>query len=208
MRKTFFKLLTMLGVVFFSLTSCSAKLNREKLKSQINKYIDKIEVGDIITSDFEIAHEIVNEKVDTINEIEYKTNSKRIKEKIKKEVSSLIVDKKLEEKIVNDFKNYEDYYVYQREIPYSNSYGTYGETTVLFFWYLYVNQTVLTITIGGVDFFYNVYFDILAYNNGNFYSFYYDADIIIDNNILTVEDLLKVQDIHERICKKNKQGRY
>lgn len=195
---TFFML-----VIVFMMVGCNKKENihfsKEQIKDELTNYVNEIEKSVMIQNNFLY----VNELVDSIDNIDLKKeDNEQLIKNMKKQIDDIILNKDLEETIINDYQNSKYKEIYNNQL-YENCrcYGLYNEAVVLFI--PLEEQVESTIVVESFEFYYSNYFTILVWYNSVFYSFEFNEDVkeLLDNNVLRIDDIENINKIHKKWSK-------
>ena len=187
-------------VIAFVMVGCNSEenthFNNKLIKEELNSYVNEIEKSLIIQNNFSYVNEIVS----SIDNMELKKeDNEQIIENMKKQIDEIILNKDLEETIINDYQNSKYKEIYNNQL-YENCrcYGLYNEAVVLFI--PLEEQIEFTIVVESFEFYYPTFFAILVWYNSVFYSFEFNDDVkeLLDNNILKIDDIENINKIHKK----------
>lgn len=187
-------------VIAFVMVGCNGEenthFNNKLIKEELNSYVNEIEKSLIIQNNFSYVNEIVS----SIDNMELKKeDNEQIIENMKKQIDEIILNKDLEETIINDYQNSKCKEIYNNQL-YENCrcYGLYNEAVVLFI--PLEEQIEFTIVVESFEFYYPTFFAILVWYNSVFYSFEFNDDVkeLLDNNILKIDDIENINKIHKK----------
>lgn len=194
MKKLFVVFMSLMFII--CLAGCCEKEDKDIIKIELTQYVNNLPKSEIIKNDMKYVTNIID-SVDKMENVKEEKNE--IINKVKEQIDKVILTKETEDIIKEDFNNYENKEKYGYEInPNARCYGIYNKAVVMFI--LLPSDVVTNIDVGGINFYYPSEFTILVWHEHLFYSFdnLYDVENIIKKEILNIEDINLIRDIHEQ----------
>ncbi len=183
-------------ILIMCLIGCDGNQENDNIKNELTQYVNNLSKSELIKNDMKYVTNLID-SVDKIKNVKEEKN--KIIEEVETQINKVILTKEIEKTIIEDFNSYEHKGKYGYVIyPNARCYGIYNKAVVMFI--LLPGDVEKNINVEGINFYYPSDFEILLWHEHSFYSFdnSYDVETIMKKEILNVEDINLIKDIHEQ----------